>query len=98
MIRVQLPQHLKTLARVSGEVQLEVPGPVSTRTILDALEARFPMLRGTIRDHASQERRPKVRCFACMEDITHDSPDEALPEAVASGSEPFLVIAAISGG
>jgi hypothetical protein len=98
MIRVQLPQHLKTLARVSGEVQLEVPGPVSTRTILDALEARFPMLRGTIRDHASQERRPKVRFYACMEDITHDSPDEALPEAVASGSEPFLVIAAISGG
>jgi hypothetical protein len=83
---------------VSGEVQLEVPGPVSTRTILDALEARFPMLRGTIRDHASQERRPKVRFYACMEDITHDSPDEALPEAVASGSEPFLVIAAISGG
>lgn len=98
MIRVQLPQHLRTLARVNGEVELEVAKPVTTCTILDALEARFPMLRGTIRDHTTQERRPKVRFYACLEDITHDSPDEPLPEAIASGREPFLVIAAISGG
>jgi len=98
MIRVQLPQHLRTLARVNGEVELEVADPVTTRTILDALEARFPMLRGTMRDHVTQIRRPKVRFYACMEDITHDSPDEPLPEAIASGTEPFLVIAAISGG
>lgn len=98
MIRVQLPQHLRTLARVNGEVALEVAQPVTTRTILDALEARFPMLRGTMRDHVTKVRRPKVRFYACMEDITHDSPDEPLPEAIASGREPFLVIAAISGG
>ena len=98
MIRVQLPQHLRTLARVDGEVELDVATPVTTSTILDALEVRFPMLRGTMRDHVTQIRRPKVRFYACMEDITHDSPDEPLPEAIASGREPFLVIAAISGG
>lgn len=98
MIRVVLPQHLRTLARVDGEVELDVTGPVTQRTIIDALEARFPMLRGTIRDHTTGTRRPKVRFYVCMEDITHDSPDQPLPEAIASGREPFLVIAAISGG
>jgi hypothetical protein len=98
MIRVQLPQHLRTLARIDGEVVIEVPAPVTTRTILDALEARFPMLRGTMRDHVTQVRRPKVRFYACMVDITHESPDQPLPETVASGNEPFLVVAAISGG
>jgi hypothetical protein len=98
MIRVQLPHHLRTLARVDGEVKLAIARPVTTCAILDALETRFPMLRGTMRAHETQVRRPKVRFYACMEDITHDSPDEPLPEAIASGTEPFLVIAAISGG
>lgn len=98
MIRVQLPQHLRTLARIDGEVELEVDAPITTRTILDALEARFPMLRGTMRDHVTRVRRPKVRFYACMEDITHESSDQPLPEAIVSGREPFLVVAAISGG
>lgn len=98
MIRVVLPQHLRTLARVDGEVALDVGAPVTQRAILDALEARFPMLRGTIRDHATLKRRPLVRFFACERDVTHDSPDAPLPEAIATGSAPFLVIGAIAGG
>jgi len=98
MIRVVLPQHLKTLARVDGEVTLAVDGPVTQRSILDALETRYPMLRGTVRDHATQRRRPLVRFFACEEDVTHDSPDEPLPPAIATGAEPFLIIGAIAGG
>jgi molybdopterin synthase sulfur carrier subunit len=98
MIRVVLPFHLRTLARVEGEVQLEVKGPVTQRSILDALEARYPMLCGTIRDHVTQQRRAFVRFFACEEDLSHESPDAPLPEAVASGAEPFLVIGAIAGG
>jgi molybdopterin synthase sulfur carrier subunit len=98
MIRVVLPAHLRTLARVDGEVILDVPGPVTRRSILDALEARYPMLRGTIRDHVTQERRAFLRFFACEEDLSHTSPDAPLPEAVASGAEPFLIIGAIAGG
>ena len=98
MIRVILPFHLRTLARVDGEVQLEVEGPVTQRSILDALEARHPMLCGTIRDHVTHQRRPFVRFFACEEDLSHESPDAPLPEAVASGAELFLVIGAIAGG
>jgi sulfur-carrier protein len=98
MIRVVLPAHLRTLAQVSGEVQLDVAGPVTSRSILDALEARYPMLQGTIRDHVTKERRAFVRFFACQEDLSHDSPDAPLPDAVASGAEPFLVVGAIAGG
>jgi molybdopterin synthase sulfur carrier subunit len=98
MIRVILPQHLRTLARVSAEVTLEVEGPVTQRSILDALELRYPVLQGTIRDHVSQERRPFLRFFACKEDLSHQSPDALLPDAVASGTEPFRVIGAIAGG
>ena len=98
MIRVILPFHLRTLARVDGEVQLEVEGPVTQRSVLDALEARYPMLCGTIRDHVTHERRAFVRFFACEEDLSHESPDAPLPEAVASGAELFLVIGAIAGG
>jgi hypothetical protein len=98
MIRVILPAHLRTLAKVSGEVQLEVEGPVTQRSVLDALEARYPMLCGTIRDHVTQQRRPFVRFFACEEDLSHDSPDAPLPDAVASGAEPFLLVGAIAGG
>jgi molybdopterin synthase sulfur carrier subunit len=98
MIRVVLPFHLRTLAHVEGEVELEVNGPVTQRSILDALEARYPMLCGTIRDHVTQQRRAFVRFFACEEDVSHESPDAPLPEAVASGTEPFLVIGAIAGG
>jgi sulfur-carrier protein len=98
MIRVVLPAHLRTLAQVSGEVQLEVPGPVTQRAVLDALEARYPMLQGTLRDHVTQQRRAFVRFFACEEDWSHASPDAPLPEAVAAGAEPFLVIGAIAGG
>jgi sulfur-carrier protein len=98
MIRVVLPQHLRTLARVPGEVELEVAAPVTQRTVLDALELRYPMLRGTIRDHATQQRRAFLRFFACQEDLSHQSPDAPLPEAVVSGAEPFLVIGAIAGG
>ncbi len=98
MIRVVLPQHLRTLAKVDGEVRLEVAAPVTTRSILDALEAKYPMLRGTVRDHETQQRRAFLRFFACEEDLSHESPDAPLPEAVASGKEPFLIIGAIAGG
>jgi hypothetical protein len=98
MIRVVIPAHLRTLAHVNGEVKLEVQGPVTQRSVLDALEARYPMLRGTIRDHVTQERRAFLRFFACEEDLSHESPDAPLPDAVASGEEPFLVIGAIAGG
>ena len=98
MIRVVLPTHLRTLARVDGEVQLDVEGPVTQRSILDALEARYPMLRGTIRDHVTQQRRPFVRFFACEQDLSHESPDAPLPDAVVAGAEPFLVVGAMAGG
>jgi len=98
MIRVTLPQHLRTLAGVGTEVSIEVEGAITQRSVLDALEARYPMLRGTIRDHGSLQRRPFLRFFACEEDLSHESPDAALPEAVASGKEPFLIIGAIAGG
>jgi molybdopterin synthase sulfur carrier subunit len=98
MIRVVLPFHLRRLANVDGEVELEVTGPVTQRSVLDALEARYPVLCGTIRDHETQERRAFLRFFVCEEDWTHQSPDAPLPDAVASGKEPFLVIGAIAGG
>jgi len=98
MIRVVLPPNLRTLARVDGEVELEVKAPVSQRSVLDALETRYPMLRGTIRDHVTQLRRPMVRFFACGEDLSHESADAPLPDAIATGSEPFLIIGAIAGG
>jgi molybdopterin synthase sulfur carrier subunit len=98
MIRVQLPQHLRTLAKVQGEVQLEVDGPITQRSVLDALEARYPMLKGTIRDHVTQQRRAFMRFFACEEDLSLESPEAPLPEAVVNGKEPFLVIGAIAGG
>jgi len=98
MIRVVLPPHLRTLARVDGELELEVTSPVSQRSVLDALEARYPMLSGTIRDHATKLRRPMVRSFACGEDLSHELPDTPLPDAIVKGSEPFLIIGAIAGG
>jgi molybdopterin synthase sulfur carrier subunit len=98
MIRVILPQHLRTLARVGGEVQLEVEGPATLRAALDALEARYPVLRGTIRDHVTQKRRAMLRFFACEEDLSNEPPDAPLPEAVASGAEPLFVVGAIAGG
>ena len=98
MIRVILPQHLRTLASVSREVQLEIPPPVTQRSILDALEARFPMLQGTIRDHVTQQRRAFLRFFACEEDLSHEAPDAPLPDAVAAGKEPFFIVGAIAGG
>jgi hypothetical protein len=98
MIRVVLPQHLRTLAGVPGDVELEVQGQVTQRSVLDALEARYPMLCGTIRDHVTQERRPYLRFFACQEDLSHESPDAPLPAAVASGAEPFIVLGAVAGG
>lgn len=98
MIRVELPAHLRILARVEGEVALEVAGPATQRSVLDALEARFPALRGTLRDHVTQQRRPFVRFFACEQDLSHESPDTPLPDAVAKGVEPFLVVGAIAGG
>jgi len=98
MIRIILPPHLRTLAHVEGEVALEVVGPVTQRTVLDALEARYPMLRGTIRDHVTQVRRPMLRFFACEDDLSHESPDAPLPAAVASGAEPYWIVAAIAGG
>lgn len=98
MIRVILPAHLRTLAHVGSEVQLEVPGQVTLRSVLDALEARYPMLQGTIRDHGTLQRRPFLRFFACEEDLSHQSADEPLPEKVATGKEPLLVIGAIAGG
>jgi molybdopterin synthase sulfur carrier subunit len=98
MIRVVLPFHLRTLAHVEGDVMLEVEGQATQRSVLDALEARYPMLCGTIRDHVTQKRRPFLRFFACRQDLSHDSPDAPLPEAVATGAEPFLVVGAIAGG
>lgn len=98
MIRVVLPAHLRTLARVDREVKLEVKGQVTQRSVLDALEASYPMLRGTIRDHVTQQRRPFLRFFACEEDLSLEPPDAPLPEAVGSGTEPFLIIGAIAGG
>ena len=98
MIRVVLPQHLRTLAHVGSEVELEVEGRVTQRSVLDALEARYPMLRGTIRNHVTQQRRPFLRFFACGEDLSHEPPDEPLPDALVSGAEPFLIIGAIAGG
>lgn len=98
MIRVTIPHHLRTLARVQAEVTLEVEGPVTQRAVLDALEAKYPVLRGTIRDHTTQQRRPFLRFFACKEDLSHDSPDTPLPDAVATGAEPFMIIGAIAGG
>jgi hypothetical protein len=98
MIRVVLPPHLRTLARVDGEVEVGVKAPVTQRSVLDAVEARYPMLRGTMRDHVTQLRRPMVRFFACGEDLSHESPDTPLPDAIANGAEPFLIIGAIAGG
>ncbi len=98
MIRIQLPAHLRILARVEGEIQLEIEGMATQRSVLDALESRFPALRGTLRDHVTQQRRPFVRFFACEQDLSHESPDAPLPEAVASGTELFLVVGAIAGG
>lgn len=98
MIRVVLPTHLRRLACVEGEVELQVEGPATQRSVLDALEARYPALRGTIRDHGTQQRRPFLRYFACEQDLSLDPPDAPLPEAVASGREPFLIVGAIAGG
>lgn len=98
MIRVVLPQHLRTLAQVDGEVALDVSGPVTQRSILDALEARHPMLRGTIRDHVTQRRRAFIRFFACEQDLSHEAEDALLPDAVVSGAEPLLIIGAMAGG
>jgi sulfur-carrier protein len=98
MIRVLLPQHLRGLAHVTGEVQVEIAGPVTQRSVVDAIETSYPMLRGTIRDHVTQQRRPFLRFFACEEDLSHESIDAPLPEAVVSGREPLLIIGAIAGG
>jgi molybdopterin synthase sulfur carrier subunit len=98
MIRVVLPAHLRTLARVAGELKLEVSEPATPRAVVDALEAAYPMLRGTIRDHVTQERRPFLRFFACEQDLSHESPDTPLPEAVTTGAEPFLIVGAMAGG
>ena len=98
MIRVVLPPNLRTLAHVGDEVKLEVAEPITQRSALDALEARFPMMRGTIRDHSTQRRRPFVRFFACAEDLSHELPDAPLPHAVASGAEPFVILGALAGG
>jgi molybdopterin synthase sulfur carrier subunit len=97
MIRVVLPQHLRTLARVGSEVKIEIAGQVTQRAVIDALEARYPMLGATIRDYTTQERRPFLRFFACAEDLSHELPDTPLPDAVASGSEPFIILGAIAG-
>ena len=98
MIRVELPYHLRNLARVGVEVEVDVAGPVTQRAILDALETRYPVLRGTIRDHVTQQRRPFLRFFACEQDLSHEEPDSVLPDQVASGKEPFMVVGAIAGG
>ena len=98
MIRVVLPAHLKTLARVNGEVQVHVQGAVTQRAVLDALESRYPMLKGTVRDHVTLKRRAFVRFFACEADLSHESPDSPLPDAVATGAEPFLIVGAMAGG
>ena len=97
-IRVELPQHLRTLAHVGHEIEIQLEGPVTQRSVLDAIEAAYPMLKGAIRDHVTKQRRAFLRFFACQEDLTHDSPDTPLPEAVVSGREPFLIIGAIAGG
>ena len=98
MIRVVLPAHLRGLAHVSGEVELDIKGPATQRSVVDALEAKYPMLRGTVRDHVTQQRRPFLRFFACEEDLSHESPDAPLPDAVVSGKEPLLIVGAIAGG
>ena len=98
MIRVVLPPHLRGLAHVTGEVQVDIAGVVTQRSVVDAIEANYPMLRGTIRDHVTQQRRPFLRFFACEEDLSHESPDSPLPEAVVSGKEPLLIVGAIAGG
>jgi molybdopterin synthase sulfur carrier subunit len=98
MIRVELPPHLRALAHIRGEVQLDVPAPATLRAVLDTLEASYPMLRGTIRDHVTQQRRPFLRFFACAEDLSHESPDAPLPDAIVSGAEPLLILGAIAGG
>ena len=98
MIRVVLPPHLRTLAGIQGEVVMQVVGPVTVRSVLDELESRYPMLRGTMRDHVTQQRRPLVRFYACREDLSLEPPDTQLPEAVCSGTEPFLIIGAVAGG
>ncbi len=98
VIRITLPHHLRTLAQVRGDVELEIAGPVTQRSVLDALEARYPMLRGTIRDQVTHERRPFLRFFACQEDLSHEPPDAPLPDAVASGVEPLVILGAIGGG
>jgi molybdopterin synthase sulfur carrier subunit len=98
MIRVKLPAHLRTLAHIDGELELPVDGPPTQRSVLDAIEARYPMLRGTIRDHVTHQRRAFVRFFACEQDLSHDSPDTPLPDAVATGAEPFLIVGAMAGG
>jgi molybdopterin synthase sulfur carrier subunit len=98
MIRVKLPTHLRTLARIDGEVRLDIDGVVTQRAVIDALEARYPILRGTMRDHVTQKRRAFVRFFACEEDLSHETPDTPLPETVATGAEPFLVVGAMAGG
>lgn len=98
MIHVELPAHLRTLAHLDGELRLEVAGPVTQRSLLDALESCYPMLRGTIRDQVTGERRPYIRFFACAEDLSHEPPDAPLPDAVAAGAEPFLIVGAIAGG
>ena len=98
MIRVVLPAHLRTLARVDGEVTLDVASPMTVGTVLDALETRYPMLRGTIRDHATKQRRPFIRFFACEQDLSHELPDTLLPKAVATGAEPLLIVGAMAGG
>ena len=98
MIRVELPSPLRMLARIDGALEFDVPGRVTQRTVLDAVEARYPMLRGSIRDHVTQVRRPFVRFFACEEDLSHESPDAPLPDAVATGAEPYLVVGAVAGG
>jgi hypothetical protein len=98
MIRVKIPTHLRTLARVRSEVELHIEGPITQRSILDALEAQYPMLRGTIRDHVTQQRRPFIRFFACGQDLSHDPPDDPLPDEIVQGKEPFLVVGAMAGG
>ena len=98
MIRIVLPPHLRTLAQIRGDLELEVESPVTQRSVLDALEIRYPMLSGTIRDQVTQQRRPFLRFFACEEDLSHESPDAPLPDAIASGAEPFIILGAIAGG
>lgn len=98
MVRVILPQHLRTLARISGEVMLDITGPVTVNSVLDSLETRYPMLRGTIRDHVMKRRRPFIRFFACEQDLSHEPPDAPLPEAVMTGTEPLLIVGAMAGG